>query len=222
MRVTNLTKTYGGKTVLNLPEVTLEKGKIYALLGANGSGKSTFCRIMAGVLPADGKPDILWPEGDVAYSPQKNYPFALSVKKNILLPTAGGAEEESRAMALLEQLGLKELADRRADRLSGGETARMALARVMMTDRPVLILDEPTAAMDVEATLLAERAILDYHKAHGGITLVVTHSVRQAQRIADEVLFFANGALVEQGAAEEVLYHPKEEKTRIFLEFSTL
>lgn len=212
MNLPAFSKTYDGRMVLDFPGLTLQPGKIYAILGANGSGKSTFAKIVAGILPADRK--CRFP-GSVGYLPQKPYAFRMTVRKNILL--TGGAEEN--ADKLMNVLSLTDLRGKRADRLSGGETARMALARLMMKRYDVVILDEPTAAMDMETTSAAEELILKYAKETGCILILVTHSLQQARRVADEALYFQKGKLLESGEAARLLYHPTQSETRQFLEF---
>lgn len=205
-------KTYHGVKVLDFPGLELQPGKIYAILGANGSGKSTFAKIAAGILPADQKCRI---PGSVGYLPQKPYAFRMTLRKNILL-TAGRPE---RADELMRTLSLTELKEKRADRLSGGETARMALARLMMKRYDMVILDEPTAAMDMESTSAAEELILKYVRETDCVLTLVTHSLQQARRVADEAIYFHKGRLLENGPAEYVLYHPALAETRKFLEF---
>ena len=212
MNLPAFSKTYDGRMVLDFPGLELKPGKIYAILGANGSGKSTFARIAAGILPADQKCRI---SGSVGYLPQKPYAFRASVKKNILL--TGG--EEEKAAALMDALQIRHLEKKRADRLSGGETARMALARLMMKRYDLVILDEPTAAMDMETTSAAEDLILKYAKETGCILILVTHSLQQARRVADEAIFFHKGRLLEAGDAVKLLYQPTRPETRQFLEF---
>ena len=205
-------KTYHGVKVLDFPGLKLQPGKIYAILGANGSGKSTFAKIAAGILPADQKCRI---PGSVGYLPQKPYAFRMTLRKNILL-TDGRPE---RADELMRTLSLTELKEKRADRLSGGETARMAMARLMMKRYDMVILDEPTAAMDIESTSAAEELILKYVRETDCVLILVTHSLQQARRVADEAIFFHKGRLLENGPAEHVLYHPALAETRKFLEF---
>lgn len=205
-------KTYHGVKVLDFPGLELQPGKIYAILGANGSGKSTFAKIAAGILPADQKCRI---PGSVGYLPQKPYAFRMTLRKNILL-TAGRPE---RADELMRTLSLTELKEKRADRLSGGETARMAMARLMMKRYDMVILDEPTAAMDMESTSAAEELILKYVRETDCVLILVTHSLQQARRVADEAIYFHKGRLLENGPAEYVLYHPALAETRKFLEF---
>ena len=139
----------------------------------------------------------------------------MSTCANILLCK----KDEERASDLMNALQISHLAAKRADRLSGGETARMALARLMMRSYDLVILDEPTAAMDVETTGLAEKEILRYVQESGCALVLVTHSLRQARRLADEVLFFHEGKLLESGIKTEILQNPKHPETRQFLDF---
>lgn len=214
MKISAFSKTYDGRTVLDFPGIELEKGKIYCIIGANGSGKSTFAKVLSGTIAADARKKPA--EGfSIGYMPQKHYAFRMSTRANILL----GKKDESRAAARMNALQISHLAAKRADRLSGGETARMALARVMMRSYDLAILDEPTAAMDVETTGLAEKEILRYVRESGCALVLVTHSLRQAQRLADEVLFFHEGRLLESGIKQELLQNPKFPETRQFLDF---
>ena len=147
--------------------------------------------------------------------PQKSYAFAMSVEKNIAL----GGEDASRRKAYMERLQMTHLAKKKANRLSGGETARMALARAFMKSFDILILDEPTAAMDIEFSAVSEELMKEYCQETGCAMVLITHSLQQAKRVADEVLFFYKGELLEIGAKEQVLYAPKCAETKRFLEF---
>jgi ABC-type glutathione transport system ATPase component len=139
----------------------------------------------------------------------------MSTKANILL----NGKDEDRANALMDAIQLRELENKRADKLSGGETARMALIRLMMKRYDVAILDEPTAAMDMETTLLSEKLIVEYVRETGCALILVTHSLQQARRIADEVLYFHKGKLLETGSKEQILSSPQKVETKQFLEF---
>lgn len=214
MRITSFSKTYEGRCVLDFPGMELQSGRIYAIIGANGSGKSTFAKVLSGILSADKRGKHLC-SGTIGYMPQKNYAYRMSTKANILL----NGKDEARANALMDAIGLRDLENKRADKLSGGETARMALARLMMRPYDMVLLDEPTAAMDMETTLLSEKLIVDYVRETGCALILVTHSLQQARRIADEVWYFHKGSLLETGSKEKVLCTPEREETRQFLEF---
>ena len=214
MKISAFSKTYDGTGVLDFPGMEMKSGTVYAIIGANGSGKSTFAKILAGILPADRKGKLL-DAASVGYMPQKNYAFRMTAKANILL----NGKDEDRATNLMDALQIRHLENKRADKLSGGETARMALARLMMRRYDVVILDEPTAAMDMETTSLSEELILRYVKEIGCTLILVTHSLQQARRVADEVLYFHKGKLLETGMKDTVLYNPAMAETRQFLEF---
>ncbi len=214
MKITAFSKTYGDAKVLDFPGLELRPGTIYAIIGANGSGKSTFARILSGVLAADAGV-VPWTVSSVGYMPQKSYAFRMHVKANLLL----NGRDEARANTLMDAVRIRHLADKRADRLSGGETARMALARLMMQRYDVVILDEPTAAMDMETTSLSETLIADYVRETGCALVLVTHSLQQARRLAGEVLYFHRGRLLEAGPTDTVLCAPTQPETKQFLEF---
>lgn len=213
MKTEAFSKTYRGRTVLQLPELDLPKEQITAVIGPNGSGKSTLARVLAGIEPADGKMPVL-KDCSVGYLPQKSYAFRMSTLRNILLN--GGNPTSARE--LMQALGLEDLARQRAGKLSGGETAKMALCRLLMGTYELLILDEPTAAMDMESTLAAEKLILDRCRETECAVLLITHSIQQARRLASRVIFLHQGELAEQGDAERVLYCPQLPLTKRFLD----
>lgn len=214
MRIAAFSKSYHGRCVLELPALELPEGQITALIGANGSGKSTFGRVLSGVEEPDGRGPVL-AGVRVGYLPQKSYAFRMSTEKNILL----GGGDPTRAAELMRALELDALARQSAKKLSGGECAKMALCRMLMGQYGLLILDEPTAAMDMESTLRAEELIRAYCSEKGSAVLLVTHSVSQARRLADRVICFHRGKLAEQGETRAVLEKPQAEETKRFLEF---
>lgn len=214
MKIPAFTKSYHGRCVLQMPDTELPDGRITAVLGANGSGKSTLARVLAGIEPPDGKRALPGCRR-IGYMPQKSYAFRMSTQRNVLL----NADDPARAGQLLFALGLDALRRHPAKKLSGGETAKMALARLLAGQYELLILDEPTAAMDMESTLAAEKLIRLYSAEHGCTVLLITHSIQQARRIADHLLVFHEAELIEQGAAGRVLNAPEQAQTKRFLEF---
>ena len=214
MKISPFSKTYHGVKVLDFPGLELEAGQIYAIIGANGSGKSTFAKVLAGVIPADRR-GVHLDTRSVGYMPQKTYAFRMSTWANILL----ASREYKLANKLMDDLQISHLDAKRADKLSGGETARMALARLLIRPFDVVILDEPTAAMDMESTLLAEKVIADYVRRTHCTLILVTHSLQQARRVADRVMYFHKGRLLEAGPAGQVLSQPAAAETKAFLDF---
>lgn len=214
MKIEAFTKTYDGRVVLDFPGAAFQPGEIVTIIGANGCGKSTFAKIVAGALASDSRRRPLACRS-IGYMPQKNFAFRMTTRKNILL----AAKDEARAEMLMEALHLSNLADKPAHKLSGGETARMALARLMMKRYELVLLDEPTAAMDMETTLLAETLIQHYVASTSCALILVTHSLQQARRLADRVMFFKDGQLLESGSKEKVLDAPQNRALQQFLEF---
>ena len=214
MKSAPFTKRYGTRIVLDLPALDWPEGQISAVIGPNGSGKSTLARVLAGIEPSDRKTRPL-PACKIGFLPQKSYAFRMSTARNLALNGADAA----RQARLMSALGLEELRDQRAKKLSGGETSKMALSRLLMGDYELLILDEPTAAMDMESTLAAEKLLQERCRDSGCAMILITHSISQARRIADWVLVLHQGKLVEQGACPQVLNEPQREETRRFLEF---
>ena len=214
MKSEAFTKSFGGHTVLGVPAIEWPACSITAVIGTNGSGKSTLAKVLAGIEPPDQKMNLLT-GCSIGYLPQKSYAFRLSTARNIAL---NGSNRE-HLETLMEALQLDRLAKQNAKKLSGGETAKMALARILMGRYDLLILDEPTASMDMESTLAAEKLIKEYSKVTSCTVILITHSIQQARRIADDVLFLHDGKVRESGPTEKVLFDPAEEETKRFLEF---
>ena len=210
----SFSKTYDHRPVLRMPEMVWEPGKIYAVIGANGSGKSTLAKILAGILKPDQNRSPI-SGARIGYLPQKPYAFRMSTEKNLYL----NGTDCKRAEQLLTVLGLESLRKKQAHRLSGGETAKLALARLLMRDYALLILDEPTAAMDMESTLVSENLIRNYQDETQCAVIIITHNLQQARRIADRILYLEMGELVEAGEKTEFLQNPKRTETKRFLQF---
>lgn len=197
MLIPALTKTYNGKIVLDIPETEIPDGCVTAVCGSNGSGKSTLARILAGIIKDDnGRTSI--PGISVGFMCQSSLPFRMSVKRNLLLNSQKGLskkENRYRADALLSSIGLSEISSKNAAKLSGGQTERMALARVLMKDYDLLILDEPTASMDQASIPAAEKMISEYRERTGCTILLITHSPEQAKRLASSVITLEDGKM---------------------------
>lgn len=201
MIIPALKKTYNGKVVLDFPQTEVPDGSITVVCGHNGSGKSTLAKLLSGIIKDDsGRFARL--SGKVGYMNQASLPFRLSVRKNLLLNADkkySAKENQEKADRLLSEIGMTEYASKSAARLSGGQTERMALARVLMKDYDLLILDEPTASMDQAAIPSAEKMILDYRKRTGCTVIIITHSADQAERLADKRIVLEDGKVIRAG-----------------------
>ena len=217
-------KTYD-RTVLDV-NIELEEHKIYALIGANGSGKSTLLKSLSSIVNVDDDSiiDIPFKKNDIYYMPQMPYSFDLSVYSNIKLgiPTNYSVGQKIyckyRIDTMLKNIDLFRLKKANASTLSGGEKQKMALVRSLVINHDLLLLDEPTSAMDINATLQAEELIKKYKEEFNGTIILATHSIKQAQRLADTVIFLDNGEVKEIADAQTFIDSSQSNELKDFLQ----
>jgi len=198
--------------VLEIPKLTIKPSTVYAIIGANGSGKSTFAKCVCDLESCETK--VVSEQSRIGYMPQTSFAFRMSVLNNILL--CGCSKDTAEKAA--ERLNISALLNKNAKRLSGGQTARMALARFICADFDLYIFDEPTASMDMKSSMLAEDCIKNCAK-NGSSVILITHSISQARRLADEIIYIEDGKPVEQGPAERLLDNPSDPRTKAFLDY---
>lgn len=172
-------------------DLDLEGGERLVVFGPNGAGKTTLLRSLADRL-------------DAAYLPQRPYMFRGKAQWNLLLGLDDA--EQQRALALADQLGITQVGERQARRLSGGEAARLALARVLASSREVLLLDEPLAALDARDRL--EVVHILRREIGGRTAVVVTHDPTEAALLADRLAVVIEGAVHQSGPVDEVMTRP--------------
>jgi len=219
IEISGLKKEYMGRCVLEIKSLRFELGKRYALLGANGSGKSTLLRIIAGVVEASAGTVMTNITGkrEMGYLPQAPYGFSFSVLQNVLIAMEKNKSNIERAKEAIEAVGMSALIDVGASKLSGGETQRMAFARMIAMPRKLLLLDEPTAATDLRGIDLIEAALLRYCSDNLCTVVFATHSPAQALRLADEIVFLEQGAVAEQGETRQIINEPQSRAVQDFL-----
>lgn len=189
----NIKKTYFGRVVLDINEITFIEGKIYGIKGFNGSGKSTFCKILARIENPDKSID--YPDISIGYMPQISYVFDMSVMKNMML-NADGKNVLEKTSGLLKKFDLEKYKDTNAKSLSGGEKQKLSLARLMLKKYDMLILDEPTSSMDYNSTLMTDDLICEYAKSNNSIVLMVSHEEEELRRMTSDIIRFENGRLI--------------------------
>lgn len=210
----HLKKSYGEKTVLSIDCLTIGKGETLAVTGPNGSGKSTLLKILSGFIKADsGKADGF---GKILYMPQASYAFSMSVEKNVLYAMNGNNKAE-RAEKVLKMLGLYDLKDKNAKKLSGGETQRLALARLLVCECDTLLLDEPSGAIDIDGAEYVWRAIEEYKKENGCTVVFSTHYPSEAGKHAERVILLHNGQVIENAKPNKFFNEQKSEWGKKFI-----
>lgn len=219
LELVGLSLTEGAIPILRGIDLKVGAGRT-AVLGPNGAGKSTLLRVMHGLLdPTAGQ--VAWPrpltQGMVFQRAVMLRTTALAnVDYGLKLLGVPAEERHRRSLLALQRVGLSDLAERPARRLSGGEQQRVALARAWALEPQVLFLDEPTASLDPASSREVERIILDI--AAGGTRIVMTtHNIGQAKRIANDVLYIDGGRVVEHTVAAEFFDRPKTEAAQGFM-----
>lgn len=228
LEVKSVTQRYGEQIAVNKVTFTFEKGYIYGIIGPNGAGKSTLLKIISGFLRATGGEVLLegnkitQPTPDIACMWQKPYLFQTTVYKNIAygLKVRGFDKKqlEIRMEELIQQFRLEKIKDKPAKFLSGGEGARVALARAVACDSPIIILDEPAANLDPPNTRMMEEILAQVQQEKNLTIIIVTHDMFQARRLAHYTLYMESGFLVEAGLTKDIFENPKEKGTQKFLQ----
>jgi tungstate transport system ATP-binding protein len=208
--VKDLTKVYGSRTVLDIPELCIEKGKVYGLLGPNGSGKTTLLEILGflsrpttGLIVYNAKKvhflEVHLQEArkEVVMVGQQPILFTTSVYKNVefglKVRKVPRARRERVVHEVLDLVGMRDYVDARAHKLSGGETQRVAIARALACSPQAILFDEPTANVDVENQIIIERILKDINSEKGISVIFATHDRIQATRLSDRMLFLFQG-----------------------------
>ena len=226
---------YGDLHVLYDINLSVDRGEVVVVIGPSGSGKSTMCRaitrletidsgeiLLAGApLPQEGK-DLARMRAELGMVFLQFNLFAhMTVLQNVMLgpvDVLGVSKEEARerAMDLLSRVGVAEQADKVPAQLSGGQQQRVAIARSLARQPKAMLFDEPTSALDPE--MINEVLEVMVRLAQQGMTMIViTHEMNFARRVADRVVFMADGQIVETGTPDEFFDHPQTKRAQDFL-----
>ncbi|MCI1497894.1 MAG: amino acid ABC transporter ATP-binding protein [Atopobiaceae bacterium] len=229
-------KHYGDLHVLKDINLSVHKGEVVVVIGPSGSGKSTLCRtinrletIDSGEILIEGKPlpqegkELAAMRADLGMVFQQFNLFAhMTILDNVTLGPIDVLHEpkeqaKKEAMDLLGRVGVAEQAGKVPAQLSGGQQQRVAIARSLAMHPKAMLFDEPTSALDPE--MINEVLDVMVELAKQGMTMiVVTHEMGFARRVADRVVFMADGQIVEEGTPDEFFEHPKSQRARDFLD----
>ena len=224
----DMKKSYRSIKALKTVSLNLQGDKLIVLLGVNGAGKTTLMRILSGLENADSG-QILFNNQNMDAKAlrqistlvfQKSAMFTMNVYDNLSyglkirkVPKEEIAKRVSQALSAVKLSGFEK---RRAKKLSGGEQQRIALARALLLGSNVLLLDEPTANLDPNSSIIIEKAIVS-KKSSQRIIVMATHNLNQARRMADEIVHIHDGEIVEVAKPEDFFDNPKSEITRKFI-----
>ena len=235
VELTHVEKHYGDLHVLKDINLTVRKGEVLVIVGPSGSGKSTMCRtinrletIDSGDIRIDGKPlpqegkELASLRADVGMVFQSFNLFAnKTILENVTLAPIkvrhmDKKEAEDLAMDLLGRVGVASQASKMPSQLSGGQQQRVAIARALAMQPKVMLFDEPTSALDPE--MVNEVLDVMVELAHEGMTMLcVTHEMGFARKVADKVVFMADGQILEQSTPDNFFEHPKTDRAKDFL-----
>ncbi|MFA5687336.1 MAG: amino acid ABC transporter ATP-binding protein [Bacilli bacterium] len=231
----NVAKTFDGKNVLKDVTMRVKEGEVISLIGASGSGKTTFLRCLNLLTePSDGRILFL---GEDLTNPKTNIDklrlnigmvfqnFNLFKNKTVMGNLTLGprkllkmSKEEARLIATenLMKVGMSDFSHRHVDTLSGGQKQRVAIARALSMNPRIMLFDEPTSALDPEMT--GEVLAVIKKLAEEGMTLIIaTHEMDFAREVSDRVIFMEDGVIVEEGTSIQIFEHPTKERTRDFM-----
>ena len=236
IELSHVDKHYGDLHVLRDVSLSVARGEVVVIIGPSGSGKSTLCRtinrletIDSGEILIEGEPlpqegrELARIRSELGMVFQQFNLFAhMSILDNVTLgprEVLGEPKEEAEkyAMELLGRVGVAEQAHKVPAQLSGGQQQRAAIARSLAMRPKAMLFDEPTSALDPE--MINEVLDVMVELARGGMTMiVVTHEMGFARRVADRVVFMADGQIVEEGAPDDFFDHPRSQRARDFLD----
>ena len=233
LELKNISKQFGQHKIFDNYNLTVEEGKILAIVGPSGGGKTTLLRMLAGLETIDSG-QIIYENEEIPLDQMESrnllgfvfqdfqlFPH-LTVLDNLTLSpikTMGMSKEDAqkKAQALLDRLGLGAHGNAYPYSLSGGQKQRVAFARAMMIDPKIVGYDEPTSALDPE--MVGEVLKIMQELAQEGLTMiVVTHEMEFARDVSNRVIFMDKGVIAEEGKPEDLFTNPKEERTREFLQ----
>lgn len=233
IEVRNLVKSFGNNKVLKGIDLSVNRGEVISIIGASGSGKSTFLRCLND-LEQFSEGTILLNNTSIELLDTKslhtqvgmvfqnfNLFNNLSVLENCVQPQTvvlgrSKAEAEAIALELLDKVGMRQFANQNSTSLSGGQKQRVAIARALSMNPQVLLFDEPTSALDPE--MVGEvLAVMQDLATENFTMIIVTHEMAFARDVSDRVIFMDGGVVAEQGTPDELFNNPQEERTKAFL-----
>ncbi|MEO1537412.1 MAG: ATP-binding cassette domain-containing protein [Pseudomonadota bacterium] len=213
----NLSLSVAGKRLIDVPALELSQSGITAIMGPNGAGKSLLLRLLHGLETADsGTIDLQTSRKAQALVMQRPVLLRRSTAANLRFVLKVRGRPLNNVDQLLARVGLARCSGTPARRLSGGEQQRLSIAQALATDPEVLLLDEPTASLDIASTRLIEDILVNI-ASEGTRVVIVTHDAQQAKRLAQDIVFMSAGQVIEHAAASSFFSAPKTAHAQAYL-----
>lgn len=236
MRVTHLSKSFDDARVVDDVSFDLGRGEVKGVIGPSGAGKSTLIRCLNGLEPAnDGQiwlddTELTHKRADLdAMRARIGFVFQdfnlfthLTVRRNVTLglirvKKMAASEAETIAQRELDRVGLADKLDAYPAELSGGQQQRVSIARALAMEPELMLFDEPTSALDPQSVGSVLR-VMRQLVAEGMTMIIVSHEMAFIEAVADDVLFMVDGAVVEEGSAQQIFHQPTQQATRRFID----
>ncbi len=241
LSIKGLSKSFGDLKVLKSIDLNIDKGNILTIIGPSGSGKTTLLRCLNALeIPDSGlytfddgltidfsqpikKKDItqLRKKSGMVFQSYNLFPHKTALENvtegPLIVQKRDKHEVLELAKSLLKKVGLEDKMDLYPHQLSGGQQQRVGIARALAIQPSLMLFDEPTSALDPELVGEVLKVIKDL-ASEGWTMVIVTHELKFAEQVSDEIIFMDNGVIVEQGPPEEILKHPKQERTKQFIQ----
>lgn len=235
--VKNIKKTYpNGTCALQGVDLTIAQGEVFGVLGPNGAGKTTLLNSISTLLLPDSGDITILGESAIDHpdrirqkinlcSGNANFAWSLTIRENLrfyaMLYGLWGKVREAKVASLIEAFGLTSFADRRFDETSTGTKQRMALAKALINDPQVLLLDEPTVGLDPDIAQRVRQYIQEFHKRTHCTLILTTHYMPEAQMLCERIAFIRDGKVLALGTPAELKAKVKaEDMEGVFLELA--
>lgn len=240
LKTNNLNVYLDKNPILKNFNLNIEKNKVTAIIGPSGCGKSTLLKTLNGIIKEERNFKI---EGEIYFNDENTenipleilrrkigcvfqspspFPFSIYKNFNYVLKYYGIRDKSEVKKIIEEKLKLVGLYDEvqhnlnmSALKLSGGQQQRMCIARALIPEPEILLMDEPCSALDIKNTAIIEKLLLELKKKY--TILIVTHNLAQAKRVSDNIIFMLNGELIEGGKTDKVFNNPTNEETKDYI-----
>jgi len=225
MKISNIRKEFN-KFSLNWQESSVFDKKVYGIIGANGCGKTTFMKILAGLIPADGG-EVNYgnlTQSDITMVFRKPYMMHDTVYRNLIYPLELRqiTPDEEKVEFYLQMAGLSDLREQYAPSLSSGEQQKLSFIRALIFSPKLILIDEAFSNMDIESVATFEEYILKIQQETPRTWIIISHQISNIKRLCNHVFFMNKGMVETQGSVDEILRNPQNTNLQKYLHYQAI